>query len=106
MNPYRLEGQKTAAFEVWGTIGSSTPDVLAIPVGNDNISAYWKGFKEWHEKQKNFTKCMVLKQKVPQRDRKGQDWSNLETVATAIRIGKSCWLAISRTEHAMNRWFH
>ena len=48
MNPYRLEGQKTAAFEVCEQLGQA-PDVLAIPVGNaGNISAYWKGFKECH----------------------------------------------------------
>ena len=49
VNPYRLEGQKTAAFEICEQLGFE-PDVLAIPVGNaGNISAYWKGFKEWHE---------------------------------------------------------
>ncbi|EMG27119.1 threonine synthase, partial [Listeria fleischmannii subsp. fleischmannii LU2006-1] len=47
VNPYRLEGQKTAAFEICEQLGKA-PDVLAIPVGNaGNISAYWKGFKEW-----------------------------------------------------------
>ena len=47
VNPYRLEGQKTAAFEVCDQLGFA-PDILAIPVGNaGNISAYWKGFKEY-----------------------------------------------------------
>ncbi|MCL4515166.1 MAG: threonine synthase [Firmicutes bacterium] len=47
VNPYRLEGQKTAAFEVCDQLGEA-PDFLAIPVGNaGNISAYWKGFKEY-----------------------------------------------------------
>ena len=51
VNPYRLEGQKTAAFEVCDQLGTA-PDILAIPVGNaGNISAYWKGFKEYHEKK-------------------------------------------------------
>src|SRR5438093_2842540 len=46
VNPYRIEGQKTAAFEVCETLGDA-PDVLAIPVGNaGNITAYWKGFRE------------------------------------------------------------
>ena len=46
VNPYRLEGQKTAAFEVIDQLGGEAPDILAIPVGNaGNISAYWKGFK-------------------------------------------------------------
>src|SRR5699024_6479250 len=49
VNPYRLDGQKTAAFEICDQLGTA-PDVLAIPVGNaGNISAYWKGFKEYHE---------------------------------------------------------
>ena len=51
VNPYRLEGQKTAAFEVCDQLGDA-PDILAIPVGNaGNISAYWKGFKEYNEKK-------------------------------------------------------
>ena len=49
VNPYRIEGQKTAAFEVCEDLGKA-PDVLAIPVGNaGNITAYWKEFKEWNE---------------------------------------------------------
>jgi threonine synthase len=47
VNPFRLEGQKTGAFEVCDDVGRA-PDVLAIPVGNaGNISAYWAGFKEY-----------------------------------------------------------
>lgn len=47
LNPYRLEGQKTAAFEICEALGKA-PDILAIPVGNaGNITAYWMGFKEW-----------------------------------------------------------
>lgn len=47
VNPYRIEGQKTAAFEVCDQLGEA-PDFLAIPVGNaGNITAYWKGFKEY-----------------------------------------------------------
>ena len=49
INPYRLEGQKTAAFEVCDQLGRA-PDYLAIPVGNaGNITAYWRGFKEYAE---------------------------------------------------------
>ncbi|MEM3793136.1 MAG: threonine synthase, partial [Candidatus Bathyarchaeia archaeon] len=45
LNPYRLEGQKTAAFEIYEQLGNRVPDWLIIPVGNaGNISAYWKGF--------------------------------------------------------------
>ena len=51
VNPYRLEGQKTASFEIVDEIGLS-PDELFIPVGNaGNITAYWKGFKEYAEKK-------------------------------------------------------
>ena len=47
INPFRIEGQKTAAFEVCNQLGK-VPDFLAIPVGNaGNITAYWKGFKEY-----------------------------------------------------------
>lgn len=51
VNPYRIEGQKTAAFEICDQL-QRAPDVLAIPVGNaGNITAYWKGFCEY-EKEK------------------------------------------------------
>src|SRR6476620_12730357 len=47
VNPFRLDGQKTAAFEICDDLGRA-PDVLAIPVGNaGNISAYWAGFREY-----------------------------------------------------------
>ncbi|MDP9325134.1 MAG: threonine synthase, partial [Candidatus Dormibacteraeota bacterium] len=49
VNPNRIEGQKTAAFEVVEALGDA-PDMLFIPVGNaGNITAYWKGFREYHE---------------------------------------------------------
>ena len=50
INPYRIEGQKTAAFEVFEQLGGRVPDWLVCPVGNGgNIAAYWKGFKELRE---------------------------------------------------------
>ena len=49
LNPYRLEGQKTAAFEICETLASA-PDWLCLPVGNaGNITAYWMGFKQFHQ---------------------------------------------------------
>src|SRR3954466_14715487 len=49
VNPFRLEGQKTGAFEICDDLGRA-PDVLAIPVGNaGNISAYWAGFRDYAE---------------------------------------------------------
>ena len=51
LNPYRLEGQKSAAFEICDVLGEA-PDWLALPVGNaGNITAYWMGFKQYHESQ-------------------------------------------------------
>src|SRR5512147_3102178 len=48
LNPYRLEGQKTAAFEICDTLGSA-PDLLCLPVGNaGNITSYWMGFRQYH----------------------------------------------------------
>ena len=47
INPYRIEGQKSAAFEIVDVLGDA-PDLLFIPVGNaGNITAYWKGFVEY-----------------------------------------------------------
>ena len=54
INPYRLDGQQTGAFEICDVLGEA-PDRLCIPVGNaGNISAYWKGFKAYHEKSDLF----------------------------------------------------
>ena len=88
VNPYRLEGQKTAAFEVCEQLGQA-PDVLAIPVGNaGNISAYWKGFKEWHEKQgTTLPRMHGFEAEGAAAIVKGQVIEQPETVATAIRIG-------------------
>jgi threonine synthase len=89
VNPFRIEGQKTAAFEVCEQLGES-PDVVCIPVGNaGNISAYWKGFQEYREAgairalprmigwQAEGAAPLVL----------GRVVRHPETVASAIRIG-------------------
>jgi threonine synthase len=89
VNPDRIEGQKTASFEVCEALGRP-PDALAIPVGNaGNITAYWKGFEEWREAgladaaptmfgfQAEGASPLVA----------GHDFENPETVASAIRIG-------------------
>ncbi|ASN06030.1 threonine synthase [Virgibacillus necropolis] len=88
VNPYRLEGQKTAAFEVCEQLGSA-PDILAIPVGNaGNISAYWKGFKEYHdEKSTGLPKMFGFEAEGAAAIVKNKIIPNPETVATAIRIG-------------------
>ena len=52
LNPYRLEGQKTGAFEICDDLRGQAPDFHSIPVGNaGNITAYWKGYKEYFEKK-------------------------------------------------------
>lgn len=89
VNPYRLQGQKTAAFEVVDALGEA-PDWLCIPVGNaGNITAYWMGFKEYQQAglssrlprmlgfQAAGSAPLVLGHTVEQPD----------TIATAIRIG-------------------
>ncbi|GGJ68314.1 threonine synthase [Virgibacillus salexigens] len=88
VNPYRLEGQKTAAFEVCDQLGTS-PDVLAIPVGNaGNISAYWKGFKEYHnQKQTGLPQMFGFEAEGAAAIVYNRVISNPETIATAIRIG-------------------
>lgn len=88
VNPYRLEGQKTAAFEICEQLGSA-PDVLAIPVGNaGNISAYWKGFKEWNEaKASGLPRMHGFEAEGAAAIVQGKPIDNPETIATAIRIG-------------------
>ena len=89
VNPYRIEGQKTVAFEVVDQLGKA-PDVLAIPVGNaGNISAYWKGFKEYQVagKSSSLPKMLGFEAEGAMAIVKGEPIANPETVATAIRIG-------------------
>lgn len=88
VNPYRIEGQKTGAFEICEQLGSA-PDVLCIPVGNaGNITAYWKGFKEYNEvKQTGLPKIHGFEAEGSAAIVRGEPIENPETVATAIRIG-------------------
>ncbi len=88
VNPYRLEGQKTAAFEICETLGSA-PDILAIPVGNaGNISAYWKGFKEYNAKKgTGLPRMFGFEAEGAAAIVKNQVIEKPETIATAIRIG-------------------
>jgi len=89
INPYRIEGQKTAAFEVCDQLGGHAPDILAIPVGNaGNISAYWKGFKEYNEhKQTGLPSIFGFEAEGAAAITGDKVISTPETVATAIRIG-------------------
>ncbi|MED0995340.1 threonine synthase [Bacillus mobilis] len=88
VNSYRIEGQKTAAFEICDQL-QSAPDVLAIPVGNaGNITAYWKGFCEY-EKEKGYKKPRIhgFEAEGAAAIVKGHVIEEPETIATAIRIG-------------------
>jgi len=89
INPYRIEGQKTAAFEICDVLGSA-PDWLCLPVGNaGNITSYWAGFKQYDQ-----VKSMGLPQVLGVQAAGaaplvvGHPVDKPETVATAIRIGK------------------
>lgn len=89
INPFRIEGQKTAAFEICDDL-EDAPDYLMIPVGNaGNITAYWKGFKEYKGLGKSTqTPAMYGFQAEGSAPMvKGHKIDHPETVATAIRIG-------------------
>ncbi|MCL2389668.1 MAG: threonine synthase, partial [Elusimicrobia bacterium] len=90
VNPYRIEGQKTAAFEVCEDLGQ-TPDYQFMPVGNaGNITAYWKGYKEYNAKfpeKYKLPKMMGFQASGAAPIVSGKIVENPETIATAIRIG-------------------
>ena len=89
LNPHRIEGQKTAAFEIIDVLGEA-PDYLFIPVGNaGNITAYWKGFVEYHQagRAKKTPKMMGFQAEGAAPIVRGYAIEEPETVATAIRIG-------------------
>jgi threonine synthase len=89
VNPYRLQGQKTAAFEVCEDLGGA-PDYLAIPVGNaGNISAYWMGFTDYEQAGLVDTRPVMLGFQAEGAPLVlGRFVDNPKTVATAIRIGR------------------
>ena len=89
INPFRLQGQKTSAFEICDTLGKA-PDYLAIPVGNaGNISAYWMGFKEYKENGKvsNSPKMIGFEAEGSAAIVQNRVIENPQTLATAIKIG-------------------
>jgi threonine synthase len=99
INPYRIEGQKTAAFEICDQLRKA-PDYLFIPVGNaGNITAYWKGFKEYglgKPRMMGFEasgSAAIVKNRVIEEP---------ETIATAIRIGNpASWMsAVAATQES------
>jgi len=89
INPYRIEGQKTGAFEICDQLGGP-PDFHFIPVGNaGNITAYWKGYKEYKEKGKikSLPKMCGFQAEGAAPIVRGKPVKKPETIATAIRIG-------------------
>jgi len=89
LNPHRLEGQKTAAFEIVDALGDA-PDLLFIPVGNaGNITAYWKGFEEYFQcgRASKRPRMMGFQAEGAAPIVYGHPVDNPQTVATAIRIG-------------------
>lgn len=89
VNPYRIEGQKTGAFEVCDALGEA-PTHLAIPVGNaGNITAYWKGFNEYRRNRRSgkLPKMIGFEAAGSAAIVKGHPIAEPETIATAIRIG-------------------
>lgn len=85
INPYRIEGQRTSAFEICDVLGSA-PDWLCLPVGNaGNITSYWAGFKRY---QKGLPRVLGVQAAGAAPLVLGHPVEKPETVATAIRIGK------------------
>ena len=89
VNPYRIEGQKTAAFEIVDVLGDA-PDAVFIPVGNaGNITAYWRGFVEYYQAEMATLKPRMMGWQAAGAAPivTGKIVDNPQTVASAIRIG-------------------
>jgi len=102
VNPFRLEGQKTAAFEVVDQLGRA-PDYHLIPVGNaGNISAYWRGYREYHRdgKIKDLPRMIGFQAAGAAPIYENRVIDEPRTVATAIKIGNpASWgLALEATK--------
>ena len=89
VNPHRIEGQKTAAFEIVDKLGGA-PDMLFIPVGNaGNITAYWKGFREYQDlgRSQALPRMMGFQAEGAAPIVRGEPVARPQTIASAIRIG-------------------
>ncbi|MBL7081445.1 MAG: threonine synthase [Candidatus Omnitrophica bacterium] len=89
INPYRIEGQKTASFEICDVLGRA-PDFQTMPVGNaGNITAYWKGYQEYRRNKKieRLPKMLGFQAQGSAPIVRGYPIKNPKTIATAIRIG-------------------
>jgi len=90
LNPHRLAGQKTAAFEICDVLGHA-PEAVAIPVGNaGNITAYWMGFLEYHGAGKitSLPRMIGVQAEGASPLARGRPVDDPQTVASAIRIGR------------------
>ena len=104
INPFRIQGQKTAAFEVCDDLGAS-PDMHFLPVGNaGNITSYWMGYKEYKDAERieSLPVMMGWQAEGAAPIVRGEVVDAPETVATAIRIGNpASWqLAIEASEES------
>ncbi len=89
VNPYRIHGQKTGAFEIVDAL-SDAPDIVALPVGNaGNITAYWRGFAEYFavKKTTRYPRMFGFQAEGASPIVRGEPVENPQTIATAIRIG-------------------
>ncbi|MBA2593393.1 MAG: threonine synthase [Gammaproteobacteria bacterium] len=108
VNPYRLEGQKTAAFEVIEALGRA-PDFHCLPVGNaGNITAYWMGYREYHRHGlvEGLPRMCGFQASGAAPFVRGHPIDHPETVATAIRIGHpQSWDLALRAQAESGGWF-
>jgi threonine synthase len=108
INPYRLQGQKTAAFEIVDELGFA-PDFHCLPVGNaGNITAHWMGYSEYHERgvANNLPKMLGYQAAGSAPFMRGGPVTNPETVATAIRIGNpQSWDKAWALQKQSGGWF-
>jgi threonine synthase len=108
VNPVRIEGQKTAAFEIVDALGTA-PDVHALPVGNaGNITAYWKGYTEYHQDGviDKLPRMLGIQAAGAAPLVLGKPVSHPETIATAIRIGApASWTAAVAAQQQSNGRF-
>ncbi len=97
INPYRIEGQKTGAFEIVDQLGGRCPDFHFIPVGNaGNITAYWKGYREYKRigRISRLPRMLGWQAALSAPIVKGKPIKNPKTIATAIKIGNpASWQA-------------
>jgi len=108
INPYRLQGQKTAAFEIVEEL-ECAPDFHCLPVGNaGNITAHWMGYTEYHEHGivNNLPRMVGYQAAGSAPFMRGKMVDNPETVATAIRIGHpQSWDKAWKVKEESNGWY-